>query len=424
MKKFFWAMMLVATTLSFVACEEDKPIDDKPNPDQTEVCKDCGKNPCECDKNTEEVCPDCGKNPCECDQAPATPEWCDFYYKVDLKCTTSAVYAFDSFQMNEILDVVGGKTIHENLGFASWEELAEAIGTIEEADALDRNVLYFGYDIGSESDILEPHNTNYFGYWVGANGAKDDWGTETVRIFTEAEGVSHEEDGPAYHSGKVNVGVTHLSEYLNVGDVYTCGLVIQKTDGGTVTRAGVQVTVTVEEYQDPLKGEFPENATPGTFDVNVEGEISLSALTFGYEAVEWNEPIKAVYEKLGMTPYEMTQMGAPVVGDDGELYTGLQISALEYWLDANNEVVAWSGDGTTGNIICLKWYYGPDYYGSSACVLPGEGEVYYTDAVAACVGKTFTSTFTISYIPDENEDMLPDQEATVVNINMAVKIVD
>ena len=120
----------------------------------------------------------------------------------------------------------------------------------------------------------------------------------------------------------------------------------------------------------------------------------------------------------------MTQMGAPVVGDDGELYTGLQISALEYWLDANNEVVAWSGDGTTGNIICLKWYYGPDYYGSSACVLPGEGEVYYTDAVAACVGKTFTSTFTISYIPDENEDMLPDQEATVVNINMAVKIVD
>ena len=56
MKKFFWALMLVATTLSFVACEEDKPVEEKPNPDQTEVCKDCGKKPCECEH--EEVCPD------------------------------------------------------------------------------------------------------------------------------------------------------------------------------------------------------------------------------------------------------------------------------------------------------------------------------------------------------------------------------
>lgn len=422
MRKFIWALMVAAaTTFTFVACNpEDEPTP-APTPTPSEKCEVCGNEPCTCP--TEEVCPDCGKNPCECPQGPEIPDWCDFYYTVDFTCTPSAVYAFDSFQMNEILDVAGGKTIHENLGFASWEELAEAIGTIEEADALDRDVLYFGFDIGSEADILSPHNTNYFGYWVGANGALDAWGTETVRIFTEAEGASHVEDGPAYHSGKVNVGVTHLSQYLNVGDVYTCGIVIQKTADGEVTRAGVQITVRVEEYQDPLKGQFPTTATPGTFDVDVTGEISLSALTYGYQPVEWVEPIKTVYEKLGMTPYEMTQQDAPIVDDNGELYTGLQISAYEYWLDANNEVVAWSDDGSTGNVICLKWYFGPDYYGSSACVMPGT-ELFYTDAVAACVGKTFTSTFTISYVPDVNEDMLPDQDATVVNINMAVTIVE
>ena len=412
MKKFFWALVLVATTLSFVACEEEKPVTPNDDPTNTEVCKDCGKNPCECEK--EDVCPDCGKNPCECEKPVEGPEWCTSLFAVDFTCDETAGYGFASFDYSTITNAEG-QTIPEYLGYADWAELAAALGTIEEAKAFDRELQLFGIDLGSETDIIDAYNTNGFGYWVDANGVKDAWGSATVRAYTEAFAG---DDG--YLAPNCGVGV--MPGNIAEGDTYKFGMIFQRT-AGEVLRAGVQITIKVEAFQDPLKGEFPSTATAGTFDVNITGEISLSALTSGYELISWDEPVKTVFEKLGMTPYEFGQFPAPTLDDDGEVYVGLSKPAVEYWFDANNEVVAWSADGSTGNIICIKWYYGPDYYGSGACVMPGE-EVFYTDAVAACVGKTFNATFTFTYIPDVNEDMLPDQDATVVNLNMAITIVE
>ena len=171
MKKFFWALMLVATTLSFVACEEDKPVV-KPDDPTEEVCKDCGKNPCECED--EEVCPDCGKNPCECPDGPVLPEWCTALFEVNYTIDETAGYGFANFNYDELISTEG-QTIYEHLGYATWEELAAAIGTYEEAVMFDRETQLFGIDLGSESDILSSYNTNGFGYWVDANGVMDAW---------------------------------------------------------------------------------------------------------------------------------------------------------------------------------------------------------------------------------------------------------
>lgn len=414
MKKFFWALMLVATTLSFVACEEDKPVVNPDDPTE-EVCKDCGKNPCECED--EEVCPDCGKNPCECEDEPvAEADWCDYYFKIEASCDNSVIYGIGEFDFTTLTNK-NGKTIHEVLGFSSFEELSAAVGTKADALNFDREVIVFGYDLGAGMEYQNAYNTNGFGYWVDANSNPVGYG-ENAKCFIE---WFDNEDATGMASTGT-YGVMNQQE----GETLNACIIFQRTVDGTVTTAGLHVVITVGAFDDPYKGQFPETATPGTFDVNIEGEISLSALTSRYEPVEWVEPIKTIFEKLGMTPYEMSQLGNPVVDDEGVLYTGLQVSAYEYWLDAENNPVGWSDDGSAGNIICLKWYYGADYYGSSACVCPTAPEIgtFYTDAVAACVGKTFTSQFNITYIPDVDEDYIPDQDATIININMSVKIVD
>lgn len=407
MKKFIWALMVAAAaTFTFSSCDEkiepeqDKPNNEQPTPDQP---------------GNEEPTPDQPGNEEPAPEQPAAPEWCTSLFAVDFTIDETAGYGFAEFDYSALTNAEG-QTIHEYLGFESWEALAEALGTIDEAKAFDRDVQLFGIDLGSETDIIEPYNNNGWGYWVDANGVKDAWGSETVRAYTEA--YSSEETGYLAPTCIVGVMPGNIAE----GDIYKFGMVFQKT-GDEVLRAGVQITIKVEAFVDPLKSQFPSTATAGTFDVNIEGEISLSALTSGYELISWDEPVKTVFEKLGMTPYEFGQFPAPTLDDDGEVYVGLSKPAVEYWFDANNEVVSWSDDGSTGNVICIKWYYGPDYYGSGACVMPGT-ELFYTDAVAACVGKTFNATFTFTYIPDVNEDMLPDQDATVVNLNMAVTIVE
>lgn len=410
-KIFKFMLVFAASAFLFAACDKPEP-DPTPGPDdntQTEVCDKCGKNPCEC--TDAEVCPDCGKNPCECDKPEAT--WCDYYFKVEASCDDSVIYGIGEFDFTTLTNK-DGKTIHEVLGFASFDELAAAVGTKEQALAFDREVIVFGYDLGSETEYQSAYLTNGFGYWVDANSNPVGYG-ENAKCFIEW--FDNEEGTCMASTG--TYGVMNQEE----GEVLNACMIFQRTVDGTVTTAGFHVEITVGAFDDPFKGKFPTTATPGTFEVNLTGEIKLSALTAPYESITWEEELDVVFEKLGMTPYELGSQGAPTMDDEGELYTGLQISS-NVWLNAEGEAVGYSHDGTAGNIICLEWFYYPDSYWASACVLPVDGseDKFYTDAVAACVGKTFEYTHTITYIPDVDEDFIPDQDATVININMAVTI--
>lgn len=419
MKKFFWALMLVATTLSFVACEEDKPVEEKPNPGQTEVCKDCGKNPCECVK--EEVCPDCGKNPCECEKPVAGPEWCTSLFEVNFTCDETAGYGFASFDYSTITNAEG-QTIPEYLGYADWAELAAALGTIDEAKAFDRELQLFGIDLGSETDIIDAYNTNGFGYWVDANGVKDAWGSETVRAYTEAYPG---EDG--YLLPECGVGV--MPGNISEGDTYKFGMIFQRT-AGEVLRAGVQITIKVEAFKDPEAGLYPENATAGTFNVDFVKTIKLSEVTAAYQGFTWEEEFDQVKTKLGMTSYEFANVGDATLDDNGELYLGVATTytlpdgttgtGTNVWLGADNAVVAW---GTPECVACIEWFGAATGMYASSCVFPGE-ELPYSDAVVAAVGTTLKVTYTITYIPDEDGDFVPDQDATVVNMNFALTIAE
>lgn len=421
MKKFIWALMVAAaTTFSFVACDNKEP-EPTPTPTPSEKCEICGNNPCTCP--TEEVCPDCGKNPCECTPTPAGPEWCTSLFEVNYTVDETAGYGFDSFDYSTLTNAEG-QTIHEYLGFGSWEELAEAIGTIDEAKMFDRETQLFGIDLGSESDILSAYNTNGFGYWVDANGVVDAWGSETVRAYTEAFGS--EETG--YLAPTCTVGV--MPGNISEGDTYKFGMIFQRT-AAEVLRAGVQVTIKVEAFKDPEDGKYPTTATAGTFDVDFEGTISLSTLEFAYQGITWEEQFETVKTKLGMTKYQFANPSFENVFDDeGELYTGRALTytlpdgttgeGTNVWLNGDNAVTAW---GTEDCVICIEWIFNAlDMYASS-CVFPAE-EAFYTPAVQACVGKTFNVTYTITYIPDADADFIPDQDPTIVNMNFAVTIAE
>lgn len=425
MKKFFWALMLVATTLSFVACEEDKPVV-KPDDPTEEVCKDCGKNPCECED--EEVCPDCGKNPCECPDGPVLPEWCTALFEVNYTIDETAGYGFADFNYDELISTEG-QTIYEHLGFATWEELAAAIGTYEEAVMFDRETQLFGIDLGSESDILSSYNTNGFGYWVDANGVMDAWGTETVRAYTEAYG--DEETG--YLAPNCTVGV--MPGNTAEGDTYKFGMVFQRT-GDEVLRAGVQITIKVEAFKDPEAGKYGPNPTAGTFDIDFSGTMSLSANEYDYDGLTFVDQFEEVKTKLGLTTYEFNNKVAEgyIADDSGAIYSGMilegilpdgtTIEGTNFWLNADNAQTSWGAEDAA---VCIEWFFGAtedSLYGHT-CAMPSyndDGTYFYGPGVQAAIGKTLKVTYRITYIPTDEVGLAG--EPTVINMNYAITVAE
>ena len=64
MKRILALLMLLATVFLLCACPGGSPVE----PPVTNPCPDCGKSPCECEKDPpQENCPVCGMYPCQCD---------------------------------------------------------------------------------------------------------------------------------------------------------------------------------------------------------------------------------------------------------------------------------------------------------------------------------------------------------------------
>lgn len=424
MKKFFWALMLVATTLSFVACEEDKPVEEKPNPDQTEVCKDCGKNPCECEK--EEVCPDCGKNPCECEPVVEPTSWADHVFVTEYMVDETAGYGYTQFDMSALV-TEDGKHVYDLLGYESWAEMATAIGTLDQTLAEEGTVKVYGYDFGSESEYLEHNVGGAWGNWATATGMASAWGTtQDDKVIAVIYNKVYPDDA-GLMTTMCEVGF--MPGCIFEGDNYRVALMFVNEDGVSV---GVEVKATVGAFVDPEAGKYPTTATPGTYDIDFETTISLSSLEEAYQPTQWREEFETVKTKLGMTMYEFANPSFEnVLDDNGELYTGLSLtytlpdgttgSGVNVWLNADNQVVAWGA--SNGCVACIEWGYSATDMFASTCVFPGD-EAFYSPDVQACVGKTFEVTYTITYIPDVDGDFVPDQDPTVVNMNFAVTIAE
>lgn len=416
-KIYKFMLVFAASAFLFAACDKPEP-DPTPDPTPSEVCDQCGKNPCECENNEPE---------------PAGPEWCTSLFEVNYTIDETAGYGFGEFSYAELKNAEG-KTIYEYLGYATWEELAEAIGTYEEAVAFDRETQLFGIDLGSETDIIDSYNTNGFGYWVDANGVKDAWGTETVRCYTEAYG--NEETG--YLDPACAVGV--MPGNTKEGDVYKFGMVFQRT-GDEVLRAGVQVTIKVEAYIDPEAGQYPTAPTAGTHEIDFTGTLSLSANTYDYDGLTFTEEFEDVKSKLGLTTNQLynTLDAGYVADDEGEIYTGIKLEGLlpdgtviegtNFWINADNAQTAWGAEDAA---ICVEWFSGatPDALYGHVCAMPSYYEEedadpywYYGDAVKAAIGKTLKVTYRITYVPSDDLG-LATADPTVINMNYAITVAE
>lgn len=421
MKKILWGVMLFAAA-TFVACEPETPVEDKPTQDPTEQPTD---------KPTDEPTDE------PTDPAPAGPSWCDYHFEVNLTCDETAGYGFAKFNFTD-LTTADGKTIHEVLGFADWAELTAALGTIEEAKMLDRETQLFGIDLGSESDVLAAYNTNGFGYWVDANGVLDAWGSETVRAYTEA---FPGEDGLL--GVECNVGV--MPGNIAEGDQYKFGLVFQRT-ADEVVRAGVQINITVEAFKDPEAGLYnAANRQTGEINVDVTETMSITEYPdYGGIIID----LAKVQEALQLTKFEINEAlsAGCVYGEDGSLYTGLEIVAMKdgavletttggfagCWLSAEGAVVSYL-DPTS--VICIELQQGPTSFQAHACYQPenidgaeikdADGNVTgaYTTAVKDAVGKTINYCNRITYVPAD-ENGVAAGAATVVYINYAITVAE
>ena len=421
-KIFKFMLVFAAAAFMFTACDkpEVEPTPEKPDTEKPDTEKPEDEKPNE-------------------DEKPAGPDWCDYLFELNYTIDETAGYGFAEFYYDQ-LTTADGKYIHEVLGYADWAELAAAIGTKDEAIAFDREAQLFGIDLGSESDIYEAYNTNGFGYWVDANGVKDDWGSETVRCYTGAYG--NEETGLLDPYCLVGVMPGNTAE----GDVYKFGMVFQRT-GDEVVRAGVQITVTVEAFQDP-EGPLYDAANRKTGETVVDVVETMSIAQYpdyGGIAVDLTE----VQEALQLTKYQINEALAAgcVYADSGELYTGLEIVAMVdgavvekttggyagCWLSAEGAVVNYL-DPTS--VMCIELQKSATAFNAHVCYQPENinGDVEFKDAegnvtgmsttaVKDAVGKTVNYCNRVTYIPSD-ENGVAAGAATVVYINYAITIAE
>lgn len=433
MKKFFWAMMLALTAVSFVACDKDEPKDDDT---EVTVCDKCGQDPCVCEDETGN--PDTPDTP----DTPAVPDWCTSIVYIETECLEThgdKGYGVEYFLFDD-LRTQDNKTIAEALGYASWAEVAAAV---EAGD-----VEYIGYDPGSEADILEDYTSGSYGYWLDSNGARTVWGYDNDSRFY-SEGYWSDEEGWC----GIYIGV--FPGKIAAGDVFVGAMVFQKVDGEDVIRVGIQFTVTVNAFVDPEASQYNGVCTPGVYEFEKDITMSLT------EHYDYSTPIVVNLEdlqaKIGLTKYQLSKLetkyddeglffsglivetmhadGTPneclvdkwVQDETGEWYVDGQEMSPSNWLNADSKAVPY-GDLTA--VMCFDPVRNTSAFGASICVEPSNlggpftdedtGESYGSDAVGEAVGKTISFIQKYTYIPAEAYGEVSEGVVATVKYNVTL----
>ena len=403
-KIFKFMLVFAAAAFLFTACDKPEP---EPTPDQpTDQPTDKPS-----DKPSDEPTDKPSDEPTD-EPTTTTPDWCDYYFKIEDTCDDTALYGIGSFDLATITDA-DGKTIYAALGYETVEDLAAAVGTKAEALAFDREVVVFGYDMGAETDYQSAYLTNGFGYWVDANSNPVGYG-ENARMFIEW--FDNEEGTCMATTG--TYGVMNQSE----GEVLNACLVFQKTAAdGTVTRAGLHVEVTVEAFVDPEAGKYSGTCTPGTYEYTINQTMSVAAYP-DYAALVLN--VEELQAKIGLTKYELSQV-TNQYDDNEEFFSGLIVETfhadgtpnvfvnaegnevVSNWVNAEGKAVAYR-DLTA--VMCFDPARNPEAFGASVCVEPintggpytdeETGEAYGSSAVNDAIGKTISFMMKYTYIPE------------------------
>lgn len=335
----------------------------------------------------------------------------------------TASYGMAEIDFSVLTDAYGN-TLASVLGYDSWDDVRMAIGDYDTYRAFAGEVVVTGYDpnTGDSFGYLD-YTSNAIGYWLDAYGQPSMWGTDEARTYWEFFADAEED---VY--SRCGIGV--MPGNISVGDVYKQGYMFKSPYGV----AKVEVTITIEAFVDPEIGLYPEDATPGIFDIEVSQNLDLSKQTYEFEGIRTSETFDEVKTLLGMTSYELyTSINAGyIMSDDGSLYSGLRrevilpdgttVDAGSVLVKADNSYADWGDDVA----MIMEWTYGhkSDDYSFFFCPYPTWSETgwFFSDEVKAMIGKTMTATFRITYIPSD-ENGVP-TSPTIINMNCSVSVSD
>lgn len=391
MKKFFWSFMLVSAVIMGCQKNDGRKPDPQPDPQPGPVDPvDPGKE-------------------AECD-------WADYLIGKEYTCETTAQYGIAE-EVYSTMTHKDGKKIFELLGFDSWAEMVEAMGTIEGSPETGEEVLYMGNDPATGYDMTDAFNTNGIGYWCNGQGSKQNWGDD-ARIYSEA---FFDEEGEL----AVTIGV--MPGVMKGGDVYTARMVFQRTESAdNIIRVGIEYKVKVTEFVDPEAGKYNSaNRKTGEFTMN---DVILTVpVNVFYDGVQAD--VSGIQEYLQLTKYEIVNLGKGTYDDDDPtvLLKGLDVSNYVggervaanagglggNWMKTVNEVGAW---GVESGAWFIELQASIDAIAISVGTMPGD-EGAITELVAALVGQTAEYTQVITYIPDFGE------APTIINLNYKVNFV-
>ena len=342
-------------------------------------------------------------------------DWADYLIGKEYTCETTAQYGIAE-EVYSTMTHKDGKKIFELLGFDSWVEMVEAMGTIEGSPETGEEVLYMGNDPATGYDMTDAFNTNGIGYWCNGQGSKQNWGDD-ARIFTEA---FFDEEGEL----AVTIGV--MPGVMKGGDVYTARMVFQRTESAdNIIRVGIEYKVKVTEFVDPEAGQYDSSKRQtGEFTMN---EVILTVpVNVFYDGVQAD--VSGIQNYLQLTKYQIVNLEDAIYDEETEeLLKGLDVTNYVKgepvpsnaggiggaWMKTIDEVGAW---GVESGAWFIELQAGIDAIAISVGTMPGE-EGAITDLVAALVGQTAEFKQVVKYIPEF------DAAPTIITLNYKINFV-
>ncbi len=376
MKKIL--LFAAAAMLAFAACEEKDPTP-TPNPGpETEVCPDCGKNPCEC----------------------TTPE---NDYELFLSYDVKLQHGVNTNYEGTVVTVDGSKVC--NFFGMTEDEFYLAMGSLD-SGAQVNNTLLFGLcyqDAGEWVYDFTPSTTNNYGHWMTKDGLVTSWGADSF-MFTENRGWwGYESLEAAIADGMAEGAIWQFTYGIHpdfydgqVGDTYTATDFIfdQNTQKTCYITYNVQIVDFIDEEAENYKG-APSSAE-ASVDLTVGTPVALTAMQEAFQLSKFQFNAALLAGQISTVNYIDGVQVDPSAGGFGGV-----------WFDAEGKRTVWgTGDETNApacyyielissakDLSAYSGYYGED----SAAQVAGKSYNNFKQVVTYTPAESESYTFTINY---------------------------
>lgn len=309
-------------------------------------------------------------------------------FKIDVTCN-EVVGGWWNVNVDTLYNKAG-QSIHEVLGYSSWEELAVAAGG--DFDMLYNRrgeVILASYDL--YSGAVQPYSEEYRN-GLGFSHDSEGYVTADWRLAKTVWFWFTDWDGNVERLSKV--WAFNTTGQIYAGESYSFGILFKSPEA----EANIEVTVNVTEYADPEKGSYDTPAAPGRYDFTVRNVVDLDAGVVDH--VQNFEVAELIKSTLGMTTLEFgraVQNG--LVDLEFILVDGTRMDGREaIRLDKNSLLTEWNNETMVGS---LNWSFGlvPEglhIYMYLPTVWTGTGAVF-TYGVQSAAGSTVKYDYVIRY---------------------------